>query len=101
MLLGLAVVAHGQAVGDSQHAASSVTMDPTLGLLSQLLAGGGLPAALGVGAWWLRGQIQGGIPVTVELGERSLTAIRRSIRRGIEHADTESDPDSDDPKVGT
>ena len=100
-LLGVAVVAYGQATGTSpdavaDHGSAVAVADPTVAILSQLLAGGGLPAVLGLGAWWLRGQLGAGIPILVSLHPDDRRLLRRVIREVAQDDSDDSTPDTPD-----
>lgn len=75
--LGIAVVAWGQESGMAPPVAQAAT-DPTAALLSQLLAGGGLPAVLAALGWWLG---RGGLVLTVRLHDDDRRLFDRSARR--------------------
>lgn len=99
-ILGLAVVAYGQATATSPTEIPSTTAgmaDPTVGLISQLLAGGGLPTVLALAAWWLRGQLGAGIPIVVQLHPDSLAELRK-VRRALEREDDSDDSTPDAPE---
>lgn len=87
LLLGLAVVAHGQDPTDV-----AVLADPgSLSLLVDLVSGGGLPAILALLGWavgrW------GGVPVVLRLHDDDRRLLRRSLGR--------HDPDDSDHPRGT
>lgn len=98
-ILGLAVVAYGQATATSPTEIPSTTAgmtDPTVALVSQLLAGGGLPTVLALAAWWLRGAVGAGIPIVVQLHPDDRAELRR-VRRAIEHDEDSDDSTPDGP----
>ena len=75
-VLGVAVVAWGQEAGMAP--APVQAADPTTALLSQLLAGGGLPAVLAALGWWVG---RGGLVLTVRLHDDDRKLVERATRR--------------------
>jgi hypothetical protein len=71
--IGLSAVAFAQSPPDPA--------DPTTAILLHLLSTGGLPAVLGVAAWWLRGAIGAGIPVVVSISESDRRLIQALIEK--------------------
>lgn len=58
-----------------------VTADPFAAALLALLQGGGLPAVLGLVAWWARGAVaSGGVPVIVRLSDDDRRLLERAVR---------------------
>lgn len=51
--------------------------DPLAAALLAVLQGGGLPAVLALAAWWVRGALASGVPVTVRLSDEDRTLLRR------------------------
>lgn len=100
VVLGLAVVAWGQETGVGPSVGAQAG-DPTAALLSQLLAGGGLPAVLAALGWWLG---RGGLVLTVRLHDddrRLLDRSARRVARAVEDPPTDPRRRSDDISDGS
>lgn len=93
-LVAVAAQAWAQEAGVGP-APATVQADPTATLISQLLAGGGLPAVLAALGWWLG---RGGLVLTVRLHEddrRLLDRSARRVARAVEEPDPRRRDDSD------
>jgi hypothetical protein len=83
ILAAFAAVAHAQGVDEPLTAA---VVDPTAALLVELLKGGGLPAVVGIVAWFGRGALAQGVPVVIRLADEDRALLRDLARRG-DHTD--------------
>lgn len=81
-LVGL-VATQSMAWAQDTPEAAAVVLDPGVLALIELVKGGGLPVVLAWVAWWLRGLMGAGIPVTVQLSDVD-RALLRDARRDLD-----------------
>jgi hypothetical protein len=91
-LVGVAAAAYSQTAADVSVAPVG-SGDPLADLLVRVVSGGGLPAVLALLAWWARGPLAHGLPVTVQLHPDDRAELRRWRRELVQR----QEPDSDDP----